>query len=596
MASTPASRPDRPVSSTREWEWGEVLRHAGAAPHALEQAVTRLAAGEALSWGARAWLATGPCRGGTLSIVAMARSGETPGRGDGTVIETAALDACVAAAWAGPRVACAASGGAGMPWAGPAEVTAVGWPLGRERRAVLVVGCRAPADTVALAHLARAAEGAFAARAAASAARRVERQRDALAELTRTALSAAHLAEVLHLAARAAVAGCEGRVGAVWRVDACGSARLEVAHGPSGLRDRAATALGPLAAAVAHAGRVRLVERPVEEPSLQAGAASGLGPLALLPAVASGRVVGVLAMAHGSDAEDGAACIEGGDVTFLAAAADVVALAVAAAEQADALRAAGRRQQELRARLGREERDAARGDAARRAAREARHPVASIAAFARRVHRTLAADDPERESLEIVVREAERLERLLGGLLDEPPGGPRGLRVETLNASVQDALQAAAETLVRRRVRLVKRLTPDLPALLVDAERVRQVVGNLLAHALDEVPIGGRVRIESRLAGGFVQVDIAHDGPRLPGALMEDLFVPFSTGAPGPADAGPALAHRIVREHGGEIRMRSDGEWSHVVSFTLPVAANRDRRHAGERRARRSDRRRAADG
>jgi signal transduction histidine kinase len=314
----------------------------------------------------------------------------------------------------------------------------------------------------------------------------------------------------------------------------------------------------------------------------------------LVPLGAPGEARGVLAVGL-APAEDGAMPPPGADVEFLSALADVAALAIGAAERAESLRRLERLQRETRGRLAREERDAALGESALRAAREARHPIASIAAFTRRVHRALAEDDPERESLEIVLREVERLEHLLAGPLEEAAPEPQALRVESVNAALQDALQAAGETLVRRRVRLVKRLAPELPALLVDPARVRQVVGNLLEHALDEVPVGGRVRVESRRVGGFVQVDIAHDGPRAPGGLMEDLFVPFATGAPGPAEAGPALAHRIVREHGGEIRMRSDGEWSHVVSFTLPVAGNEDRRRAGERRGRRSDRRRGAE-
>ena len=41
------------------------------------------------------------------------------------------------------------------------------------------------------------------------------------------------------------------------------------------------------------------------------------------------------------------------------------------------------------------------------------------------------------------------------------------------------------------------------------------------------------------------------------------------------------MAHRVVHEHGGEIRVRSEGEWSTIIAFTVPILHNQDRRRAG---------------
>jgi signal transduction histidine kinase len=166
--------------------------------------------------------------------------------------------------------------------------------------------------------------------------------------------------------------------------------------------------------------------------------------------------------------------------------------------------------------------------------------------------------------------------------------------MESLNAVLQEALQQAGETLVRRRVRLLKRLAPDLPQLLLDPERLRQVVRNVVAHAVDAVPVGGRIRVESRRVGRHVVVDVGYDGARRPGEAIEHLFVPFSAD-PGRAGVGLAAAQQIVREHGGEIRVRSESDGTTVVSFTLPADENSDRRAgARERRGRRGDRRGAS--
>src|SRR5206468_3405498 len=246
----------------------------------------------------------------------------------------------------------------------------------------------------------------------------------------------------------------------------------------------------------------------------------------------------------------------------------------------------------LRARLRRQERLAALGEMSARLANEARNPLASIAAFARRAHRDLQAEDPHREYLEIVIREAERLEKRLRESAELASPEPPSLKLESVNAVVQEVLQQCGEPLVRRRIRLLKKLAPDLPLLLLDHGRVRRVVQNILVHALDAVAVGGRIRVESRRVGEFVVVDVGHDGARQSGDLLANLFVPFAGSQPGAEGTGLAVAQQLVREHGGEIRLRGEGEWSTVLSITLPVSGNEDRRRIRrDRRERRADRR-----
>ena len=152
------------------------------------------------------------------------------------------------------------------------------------------------------------------------------------------------------------------------------------------------------------------------------------------------------------------------------------------------------------------------------------------------------------------------------------------------NELIQQVLQKLGERLVRRRIRLLKKLSPEVPQLLLDGGRVREAVGNLLQHALDAVSLGGRLKVESKKLGGHVVIEIAHDGAREPGAALDQLFVPFAAPAT-PGRPSLAMVERIVREHGGEIRTRSEGEWSSVIAFTLPVRENQDRRRAnGDRR------------
>jgi signal transduction histidine kinase len=100
--------------------------------------------------------------------------------------------------------------------------------------------------------------------------------------------------------------------------------------------------------------------------------------------------------------------------------------------------------------------------------------------------------------------------------------------------------------------------------------------------------------------------EVLHDRARADGDALEQLFAPFAAslgpaaaGAPGLPPSGAALglgvAHQIVREHGGELRVRIEDEWSSAFVMTLPVMENQDRRKGPDRRGVRRDRRRRDD-
>ena len=411
-------------------------------------------------------------------------------------------------------------------------------------------------------------------------------------ELARSGVTAMNVAEALHLAARLAVRATGARGSAVWRTQG-EATRLEVTHGPSGQRERLARGLGTLMQDALESHVSRVLDRTEGDPRIPEDVWTQVPNVVMQPILAYGRPLGALAVydrARLHPADDGTFGRD--DVQFVATLAHQLALVLDQAVRYDTVRSVQQQNEDLRNWMRREERLASLGEVAARGAREVRNPLASIAAFARRAHREMADDDPHREYLEIVIRESDRLERIMDEQLDWATQPVPRLAPGSINQVVQTALQVAGEKIVRRRVRLLKNLAPDLPELLLDPDRMKLVLGNVLDHALDRVSVGGRVRVTSRRAGGHVIVEVAHDGPVDHGALMEQLFVPFAASREGAAQLGFGVANQVVREHGGEIRVRSDAEWSHVLALSLPVRGNEERRSAGpDRRSRRGDRR-----
>ncbi len=226
---------------------------------------------------------------------------------------------------------------------------------------------------------------------------------------------------------------------------------------------------------------------------------------------------------------------------------------------------------------------------------EIQKSTSAIAGFARRVLRGLPENDINREYLDVTIGEIERLERLLADQrkASSPPDSPLGMA--GINEILQAVLDERREAIVSRKARVLKRLAVGLPKLLLDRARIRSAFENILDHLIETVPRGGRLKVESKRTGDLVQIVVAADGARTAGGALDRLFVPFHSGSPDSGPLGLVAACRIVREHGAEIGVRSDGEWPALFLLNFPIKENEERRKSSDRRTPRADRRRRRD-
>ena len=580
---------------------------------ALERALLVAAVHPSCGGAQRAWLARWDERrgwlegwrvhergeGGVTLAHAIARArrappGEAvdPERVRAWVASAESLDGALARAWStGQPASGAGSEQPAAPWAEAAHVGVVPLRRGPRPYGVLVLAVDGEAGEAPLAWLATVADAALGAQVRAAEARRRARHLSALAEFARAGVSASNVAEAVHALVRLAAQGVGVAHAAVYRPRENGALALDLSHGPSATREPQARAL---LASAAEAHRAERTHSGTGAERLPGGAGEGSSDLsawAFVPITAYGVHSGVLAAWDGPERHAASPEWERGDLETLTALADHAALLFEHARRLDELTAAERRREDLASRLREQDRLAAVGEMAARVAEDARQPLASVAAFVARVLRELPPEDPRREYLDVVRRESERVDALLSEQLAYAKLERPRLRMEALNAVVQEALRAAAEPLSRRRVRLVKKFAPDLPELLLDAERIRRVVMNILTCALEAIPSGGRMRIETRRAGAFVVLDVVHDRVRQAGDALEQLFAPFGSLPVSGAALGLGVAQQIVREHGGEIRVKAPDEWSSVFSVTLPVLENQDRRRRADRRVPRGERR-----
>jgi len=234
--------------------------------------------------------------------------------------------------------------------------------------------------------------------------------------------------------------------------------------------------------------------------------------------------------------------------------------------------------QETRAAMVKRERLAALGELSAVLAHEVRNPLGVIFNAVSSLRRMLPKGDPE-ILLDILAEESDRLNRLVGELLDF--ARPRALsrQAEDVGRVIQDALEAAGSdpASANAKVRFVAEVEPGLPAVPMDRRQIRQALVNVAVNALQSMPRGGSLRVLARRdgvgTGGAPQlrIDLSDDGAGIGPDLLPRIFEPFFTTKAKGTGLGLAVVKRIIEDHEGSVEVRSEVGKGTTFTFRLPM-------------------------
>jgi len=241
---------------------------------------------------------------------------------------------------------------------------------------------------------------------------------------------------------------------------------------------------------------------------------------------------------------------------------------------------------QLEAEVRRGETLAAVGRVAVGVAHEIRNPLGAIRGAVQLLQRELDADANLGEYTAVLLKEVDRLNRIIETLLDL--GRPVQLQRAPLNLHqlLERVTLLHGEAAAARGVAVVRRYDPSLPPILGDEDRLLQVFHNLVVNALDAMPRGGRLTLGTRVSlnplyakmdmgvgqRSMVEVQVSDDGAGIPAAVQARIFDPFFTTKDRGLGLGLALCHRIIEEHRGAIQVESTEGRGTVVTCFLPVA------------------------
>jgi PAS domain S-box-containing protein len=209
-------------------------------------------------------------------------------------------------------------------------------------------------------------------------------------------------------------------------------------------------------------------------------------------------------------------------------------------------------------------------------AHEIRNPLTGIRTTVQFVGSKFKPQDPRREDLDDVIRELDRIEQIITGLLmfARPPAArPQPCDLHQVLDKTLDLLDAQMRD---AQVELSRSYSEDVPQVIADPDLVQQVFLNLSLNAVQAMPQGGRLEVATairryRTRRSMVDVSFSDTGVGIPKELMERIFDPFFTTRSMGTGLGLSISVQIVRDAGGVVTAKNNPGGGATLRVSFPV-------------------------
>ena len=225
----------------------------------------------------------------------------------------------------------------------------------------------------------------------------------------------------------------------------------------------------------------------------------------------------------------------------------------------------------LKERLNQAERLSALGEMTAGVSHEIRNPLGIIRSSAELLKKKITRFDPTNTMPDIIIEEATRLNRIITDFINFAK--PRDPKLSP--CQIEDVLEKNITFLTprieERGYQIKKSYRNSMPPIQADAAMLYQSFLNILINAMQAMPDGGTIEIETRATRKTLTVNFDDHGPGIPEKVLKKIWDPFFTTKATGSGLGLGIVKNIIESHGGSIRIENRQQGGARVSVELPV-------------------------
>ena len=216
------------------------------------------------------------------------------------------------------------------------------------------------------------------------------------------------------------------------------------------------------------------------------------------------------------------------------------------------------------------ERLASVGSMASHVSHEIKNPLLAIGGLAHQLKRSPLLGEKEKQKLELITTEINRLETMLLEIRDFSRPTTPHKRLARINQVVLEVGQLFSPLMAEQHIQYKTQYDPDLPDFLFDPEQIKQVLINLIKNAVEAMPEGGTMTLQTEEDKNSVLIRVVDTGKGIDQEIKDKLFRPFVTTKKKGTGLGLAVSYKLIQDHNGDILVDSS-EKGTTMTVQLPI-------------------------
>ena len=231
--------------------------------------------------------------------------------------------------------------------------------------------------------------------------------------------------------------------------------------------------------------------------------------------------------------------------------------------------------------LSRVEKFSLLGHSAAKLAHEIKNSMTAIGTFIQMLPRKFNDEEFRNDFHKVAMEETTRVNNLITELLDLVKTRESRFELNDLHDLIEKMILLISPQSNAKGIRMIRQFDPYIPYILFDAEKMKQVILNILSNAVESTPEGGKIYVKTRNGAtgeksGLISVEIRDNGTEIPSSIIGKIFKPyFTTKHKNSMHSGTGLglfiAHKNMEDHKGSIEVESKLDEGTKFILTLPV-------------------------